>query len=443
MSVNVASRRASFALSLFLFAGCAGGAHSPDAAVDGSLPIASPALSRIAHVVVIVQENQTFDTHFGRYCTAKTGSNPACTDGPACCEAGPDTDPGKGGAPKVIDDAEHARYRPPNDESCELSAIDGGKMDRFVTDPSCGGAGSFGYSDPALVQPYWQLAARSALADRYFQPTVGASSANDMYLARARFVFPDNSVEPDAIGARCSITAKRRDLEGTTLGDLLVARGVTWATYAGGYQSMIDAARSGGCPDAPPDCTLGLSIFPCVFDPGDVPFEYYPSLKDNPLYMRDLDTLAADLAANRLPQVVFVKAIGYRSEHPGLRMRLSDGVTFAASTIAAILASPAADDTLVLLAYDEGGGYFDHVPPPPVSAVDQRAYGTRVPLMAVGRFARRGHVSHAVLEHSSIVRFIEWNWLGGVSGQLGGRDAVVNDLGSLLDPAATGTAVPE
>jgi phospholipase C len=101
-----------------------------------------------------------------------------------------------------------------------------------------------------------------------------------------------------------------------------------------------------------------------------------------------------------------------------------------------------AGSTLVLLTYDEGGGYFDHVTPPPPSPVDGKPYGTRVPLLAVGPFAKTGTISHVVLEHSSIVRFLEWNFLGGATGQLTGRDAVVANLGSLLDPSATGGAVP-
>jgi len=92
----------------------------------------------------------------------------------------------------------------------------------------------------------------------------------------------------------------------------------------------------------------------------------------------------------------------------------------------------------VLVVYDEGGGFFDHVAPP--AAVDAQDYGTRVPAIAVGPLARKGTVSHVTLEHSSIVKFVEWNWLGGVTGQLGARDAVVANLGSLIDPAL---GVPE
>jgi len=87
-------------------------------------------------------------------------------------------------------------------------------------------------------------------------------------------------------------------------------------------------------------------------------------------------------------------------------------------------------------------------PAPWPTAVDQDdagksvPYGTRVPLLAVGRFARKGGVSHVTMEHASIVKFLEYNFVGPV-GQLGARDAVVNNLGSLLDPSETELPIPE
>ena len=93
------------------------------------------------------------------------------------------------------------------------------------------------------------------------------------------------------------------------------------------------------------------------------------------------------------------------------------------------------------MTYDESGGFFDHVAPPATSTIDMQPYGPRVPLLAIGAFARKNFVSHVVMEHSSIVKFIEWNWLG-ATGQLGTRDTQVNNIGSLLDPAMTGTTVP-
>jgi phospholipase C len=92
--------------------------------------------------------------------------------------------------------------------------------------------------------------------------------------------------------------------------------------------------------------------------------------------------------------------------------------------------------------WDEGGGFFDHVAPPP-AGTDGQPYGTRVPLLAVGPFVHQNSVSHATLEHSSIVKFIEWNWLSMQVGQLNGRDATVANLGSLLAPTRTGASVPE
>jgi phospholipase C len=197
------------------------------------------------------------------------------------------------------------------------------------------------------------------------------------------------------------------------------------------------------CPDAPKDCSLGLPIYPCIYDASDVPFLFYPNFRNNPAAMRDLAALGSDIAASKLPQVSFVKGLGYHSEHPGGGTTISAGVSFVTSVVKLLQDSKYASKTLILLTYDEGGGYFDHVAPPAASTVDMQPYGTRIPLIAIGPFARRNFVSHVTLEHSSIVKFIEWNWLGGQTGQLGTRDAVVNNLGSLLDPALTGKAVPE
>jgi len=89
---------------------------------------------------------------------------------------------------------------------------------------------------------------------------------------------------------------------------------------------------------------------------------------------------------------------------------------------------------------------FDHIPPPPsIDTDDANApvpYGTRVPLLAIGPFAKKGTVSHVAMEHSSIVRFLEYNFLGPV-GQLGYNDAKVHNIGSLLDPTVTVVHVPE
>jgi phospholipase C len=403
---------------------------------DGPCPA-----SKIDHLVVVIQETHTFDNYFGRYCTAPTGSAPTCTDGPACCEAGPAQDP-SGASPIVLDDASNAARDPDHTQVCELAEADGGAMDRYVTGAAgCSDPGNFAYADPAVVQPYWQLAQAGALADRYFQPVAGQSSSNDMYFARAQFVFLDNQYKPDAIGQECSLEPQVMSFPGPTIGDLLDDAGVSWAFYAEGYQAMVDARAQDKCPRAPDDCPFGLNLYPCNYDVGDIPIDYYANLADDPRVLRDESRLARDLEDGTLPQVVFVRGLGYHSEHPGYSDTIGDGTTFVGGVLDAIAASAYAPDTLVLVTWDEGGGYFDHVAPPPDGA-DGQPYGTRVPLIAVGPFARANTVSHVVMEHSSIVKFIEWNWLGMQTGQLAGRDVDVANLGSLLDPAATGAAVP-
>jgi phospholipase C len=190
-------------------------------------------------------------------------------------------------------------------------------------------------------------------------------------------------------------------------------------------------------------CPLSLPVYPCTYDPSDNPFQYFKTTQDKPASSRDFGTLAKDLAGGTLPAVSFVKGIGFRTEHPGYGTQLSDGIQFITDVVSEVEKSPYAPATLVVVTYDEGGGYFDHISPPANNPADDKPYGTRVPTLALGPFAKKNHVSHTVLEHSSLVRFIEWNWLGKKTGQLKGRDENVANIGSLLDPAKTGLAVPD
>jgi phospholipase C len=428
---------------------------------------ASCVASKIEHVVLIVQENHTFDSYFGRYCQAPAGSAPTCTSGPPCCEAAPDLEP-RGVAPIKLDDASNFATDRDHEAACEMQQIDDGRMDGFVTGssgsgpclgPDCASPNNWALADGATLGAYWSLADGNALADRYFQPTVGSTSSNNMYFASAHFEFADNDVFPDTIGAGCvdqtgiCLSAATKSFAGeTTIADLLLAAEKTFTVYADGFAEAKAAAP--GCPDPPSTCpyapalTCDLSLHPiachgCIYDPSDIPFAYYAQLGDR--YTKDYTDLALDLAGGRLPSFAFVKAREFRNEHPNLST-ISDGVAFVSATLQSIASSPYAATTLVLLTWDEGGGFFDHVPPPAGIDVDDQGrtvpYGTRVPLLAIGPFARKGAVSHVQMEHSSLVRFLEYNFVG-PTGQLGANDAKVANIGGLLDPATTGIVVPE
>lgn len=123
-----------------------------ESSVDLAMPDLVPPTPQIKHVVLIVQENHSFGTSFGRYCTASAGSSPTCTSGPAGCEAAP-VMKASGSPPVVLDDALNAGREPDHSKACMVAGINGDKMDRYVT----------------------------ALGDRYFHSVAGASSMNDMY----------------------------------------------------------------------------------------------------------------------------------------------------------------------------------------------------------------------------------------------------------------------
>ena len=390
------------------------------------------ASATVKHVVVIVQENHSFDSYFGTWCQAPAYSNPTCTNGAACCEAAPVTD-AAGASPVLLTDALNGSYSPNHASTCEQSEINGGRMDQYTT-AACGDPRNFALAEGA-VGIYRRRAADFAIVDRYFQPIVGASSSNDMYFATARAKFVDNQFEPLAVGHGCSTNRQTVQYSDVTLMDLLAAHGVRSTWYAEGYQAMAEAWT---CPDVPADCTSDL-YFPCIYDPGDIPAAYFGSTADNPAHIKDYGQYKRDLFAGTIPEASFIKALNHHSEHPDWGTSIRDGVAIVVDTVAAIELSRYRHDTLVLLTWDESGGYYDHVPPPAAIQMDGQSYGPRVPLLALGPLARRGTVSHVELEHSSIVKFIEWNWLG-KTGLLHARDAVVNNLGSLLDPAL---GVPE
>ena len=475
--------------------------------------------TRIEHLVLIVQENHTFDNYFGSWCGGEAppptpenpGPNPhmSCNGGWECCETAftakeswrARSQPSC--IPRQMDDALNASSNPPHSADAEferMHRVEGSfLMDRFPCDES--GAVSVLPRDSRL-NFYFQLASRNALADRYFQPIIGGSCANDMFFARAGFVFEDNRAVPnDAVGSACAGYCVRgthcvtnqpnaavdasgdtlfREYQDLSLGDLLEQHRVSWGVYMEGY-------RAKSC----------MGTYPWSWDPSDNPFNYYPRHRDGPR-MHILSDLATDLASGNLPAVVMIRSLGYRSEHPTTKgskvVKISDGLDFVNIVLAAIERSNYAAKTLILITWDEGGGFYDHVVPPEVMAdgtplpkafvgspsskttdaiarpaalgepecfrcssdpqrLGQQFYGTRVPLIAVGPFTRKyspgsaggGYISHVTMEHSSIVKFIEWNWLGRKSGQLGTRDAHVNNLGSLLttDLQIIGTKVPE
>jgi phospholipase C len=152
--------------------------------------------------------------------------------------------------------------------------------------------------------------------------------------------------------------------------------------------------------------------------------------------------LYSDITGGTLPAVSYVKGLGIHSEHPGIST-ITAGEKISQDVIDAIAASNTyRPNTVIFIVPDESGGYYDHVSPPPRRTVDNQLYGPRIPLIAVGEQVKRNYVSHVQMEFSSLIKFVEWNWLNGEPGQLGTRDAVINNIGDLLDNQKTGVNIP-
>ena len=475
----------------------AGAADAGDAADAGA--DAGVAAPHVDHLVILLQENHTFDSYFGLYCSGGATPAPGCV-GRACCERAPQNVPGldsttlvpttcHGYAPgSYLDDAYNNAGDPTHKANYEYdemhwSGATGAALGHFSMDRYLCHNVEYAFFDEAAAFPaypvvpasdttyplrtYHSLAQSGALADRYFQPIVGASCSNDMFFARGGFVYQDNQRDLPFAG-----------YTDATVGDLLDAKGVPWAVYMEGLTA---------------GCASGQSYPDCV-DLTDDPFSFSARYQNQARVLRDLSAFYSDLSGGSLPAVSLLRALGVNSEHPesGSGGDITAGENkFIKPVVDAINASPYAGSTLILITWDEGGGWFDHVTPPawfadgcemPSTPVDgagkgacglvdashladgtrlpqttsdpeyfsnssemagQEYYGTRLGLLALGPFARKGqggHISHVEMEHSSIVKFIEWNWLGHASGQLGAREPHVNNIGSMLDPAL---GVPE
>jgi acid phosphatase len=183
----------------------------------------------------------------------------------------------------------------------------------------------------------------------------------------------------------------------TTIGDLLSARGISWAWYAGAWKA-VNADRSGIYNNATPN-----------FQAHHHPFNYYAAFDPvthadaRAAHLKDYDSdFLADAAAGTLPAVSFYKPQGNLNQHPGYA-NVADGDAHVADVIAKLQASPQWKNMLVVVTYDENGGFYDHAQVP---RGDRFGPGTRIPAIIVSPFARKGFVDKTQYDTASVLRFI-------------------------------------
>ncbi len=203
---------------------------------------------------------------------------------------------------------------------------------------------------------------------------------------------------PHAGGASATVGNLLPGLKNANIGDRLTAAGVDWAWFAGGWNSAL-----AGTPDP-------------LFQFHHQPFVYYDNYKDGSAaktaHLKDETDFMTALAAGTIPPVSFVKPIGANNEHPGYATLVA-GENHLKALLDAIKASPVWKDAVVIVTYDENGGFYDHVAPPSGKTdgtTDVWGPGTRVPALIISPFAKTGYVDHTPYDTTSILAFIEKRW---------------------------------
>ncbi len=377
-------------------------------------------IHKIQHVVIIMQENRSFDHYFGTYPGAD--GIPMQNGVPTVCAP----DPRSGQCVKPFHDPHDLNRGGPHSAKDAVADIDGGKMDGFVAearprrgcngtfDPNCGGTGEpdvMGYHDAREIPNYWTYAREFVLQDHMFEPNASWSLPEHLFMvsewsAKCTSADPMSCVNelqsPDRLGGRRAkgSTAKPH-YAWTDLTYLLHRAHVSWAYYvAEGTQPDCDDGAA-SCPQKPqragtPQIWNPLPWFETVRQDGE---------------LRNIQTVSHFFEAARngtLPAVSWVVPNGAVSEHPPALV--SAGQAYVTSLINAVMQGPNWNSTAIFLAWDDWGGFYDHVLPP---KVDVNGYGLRVPGLVISPYARRGYIDHEVLSSDAYVKFIEDDFLAG------------------------------
>jgi len=352
----------------------------------------------IEHIIIIMQQNHTFDNYFGTY----PGANGPAQD--TCIPVS---------LPKKQDTACIAPFNigshPITDLGHSVNTFkiqyQNGEMNGFVDALKRlhqDGNLTMGYFNDNDIPFYWNLADQFVLFDNYFTSAHTGSIMNRMFSISGQPGTEDNRIPPDGFG----------DIP--TIFDRLQERGISWKYYIRDYEPDLNYRDLKELNYLPPQIQW-------------VPLLSFDRFLDNPeLSSRivDLGEYYTDLENDTLPAVSYVLLLG-ATDHPVSDPQL--GQITIRTMLHTLMESKAWTNTALLITYDDWGGWYDHVPPP---QVDKYGYGFRVPLMLVSAYARQGYIDHTRLDHTSLLKFIESNW---DIAPLAERDRQANNFTSAFD----------
>ena len=391
-------------------------------ASDSGKGAAVLAEQKIKHVIVVMQENRSFDTYFGAYPGAD--GIPMQDGVPTVCVP----DPSSGTCVKPFVDHADVNGGGPHGETSATADVNGGKMDGFVSEvehakkgcanpnnPSCANAVTpdvMGYHTQGDIPNYWTYAQDFVLQDHMFEPNASWSLPEHLFMVSewsAKCTQHDN---PSSC-ANALQSPGPRPVAGATPGAnpiyawtdltyLLHQHRVSWGYYV----------VTGTEPDCADDSVLScVAVKQNAATPGIWnPLPYFDTVKNDGQLgnVQSVDRFYAAAKAGTLPAVSWVVPSGPVSEHPP--GAVSTGESYVTSLVNAVMASPDWNSTAILLAWDDWGGFYDHVTPP---SVDENGYGLRVPGIVISPYARRGYVDHQTLSFDAYDKFIEDLFLNG------------------------------
>jgi len=383
-------------------------------------------IHKIRHVVIIMQENHSFDNYFGTFPGAD--GIPMHDGEPTVCVPDPLTH----GCDKPFFDPRVSDLGGPHGHADALADIDGGKMDGFVRQQrsaiaqACRGfrrhvpayciieeqPDVMGFHDARQIPNYWAYAHAFVLQDHLFDSVSSWTQPSHLYLvsgwsARCTRLGDPMSCHTDLVRPGVTIVPGHSGLEETLdyawtdLTYLLYTHHVSWAYYvADGSQPDCD---NDGVVCAPkpqsvhvPDGWNPLPEFDTVREDHQL---------DNIQQLADFYTAAR---TGKLPAVSWIAPNQALSEHPPSSIEV--GQTYVTGLINAIMESPDWDSTAIFLAWDDWGGFYDNVVPP---KIDANGYGLRVPGIVISPYAKEGYVDHQTLSFDAYLKFIEDDFIGG------------------------------
>ena len=465
----------------------------------------------IQHLVVIFQENVSFDHYFGTYPMATNPSGEpkfkAATGTPtvnglntALLTANPNLNPanGAGGSnPFRLDRSQAVTSDQDHSYTAEQQAFDSGLMDLFPVGTGNGAKEVMGYFDGNTVTGLWNYAQFFAMSDNSFSSTFGPSTPGVLNLVSGQTNGviatlngtgdevpggPDGSLtmigDADPIGDVCSSSTRAQGTMGShNIGDLLSAAGITWGSFMGGFNlSIVNPNGTTGCSRS----SAGLAGTTGDYIPHHSFFNYYTSTANRAHtrpasdaeignagpanHQYDIDDFFTAGAENNLPAVSFLKAPAYQDGHAGYSDPL-DEQTFLINTINFLQTLPSWNSTAVVIMYDDSDGWYDHQMGPIVNtstgtadaltgpgacgtaatslpgynptanphALGRCGYGPRQPLLVISPWAKANFVDHTITDQSSIIHFIEDNWLGSQRLGQGSFDAIANSISQMFN----------